>query len=314
MTHKKIENKKRDFLTLKDYSKEEILKILDLTRDIKTNKAKYKNTLAGKNIALLFDKPSTRTRVSFEVGINELGGSCLVLDSRTLQLGRGETYADTAKIFNAYLDGVIIRTFKQETLEIIANNCDIPVINALTDNFHPCQILADLFTLIEHNLLFKKDFKFVYIGDPNNVANSLLVGFTKLGLDITVCFPENYDIDASLKKYLFDQSDKGKNNIIIEHNPLKAVAHADVIYTDVWVSMGQEEDIKKVEIFKPYQVNSKLISACKNENVKIMHCLPAHRGMEITSDVLDGPNSIVWQQAENRLHTQKALLYFLYSI
>jgi ornithine carbamoyltransferase len=314
MTHKKIENKKRDFLTLKDYNQEEILKILDLTRDIKTNKAKYKNTLAGKNIALLFDKPSTRTRVSFEVGINELGGSCLVLDSRTLQLGRGETYADTAKIFNAYLDGVIIRTFKQETLEIIANNCDIPVINALTDSFHPCQILADLFTLIEHNFLFKKDFKFVYIGDPNNVANSLLVGFTKLGLDITVCFPENYDIDADLKKYLFEGSSKSKNNIIIENNPLKAVAHADVIYTDVWVSMGQEEDLKKIEVFKPYQVNSKLISACENKNVKIMHCLPAHRGMEITSDVLDGPNSIVWQQAENRLHTQKALLYFLYSI
>jgi len=309
---KKIKKSKKDFLTLRDYSKEEIIHLLELTGDIKKNGNNYSEILRNKNLALLFDKPSTRTRISFEVGINQLGGKCLVLDSRSLQIGRGETYADTAKIFNSYLDGVIIRTFKQESVEIIASNCNIPVINALTDSYHPCQILSDLFTLSEMNLLFGKDFKFVYAGDSNNVLNSLLIGFTKLGIDITVACPEKYEPDRDLLAYLKPESEKNGSKITIINDPVIAVKNADVIYTDVWMSMGDEESTQKIYDLKPYQINKSLLSAAK-KNVRIMHCLPAHRELEITSEVLDSSNSIVWIQAENRLYAQKALLTFLYS-
>jgi ornithine carbamoyltransferase len=303
---------KRDFLTLLDYSKEEIMYLIELSEEVKKNKSKYTEVLKNKNIALLFDKPSTRTRISFEVGINQLGGNCLVLDSKTLQLGRGETYSDTAKIFNSYLDAVIIRTFKQENIETIAYNCDIPVINALTDKYHPCQVLSDLFTLYEKKLLFKENLKFVYIGDSNNVLNSLLVGFTKLGIDITVGCPKEYEPKKELLEVVYEISKKSGNKIIIENDPVKAVKNADVIYTDVWISMGDEESTQKIYDLKPFQVNKELLLNAKND-VKIMHCLPAHRELEITSDVLDGPNSIAWVQAENRLHAQKALLIYLFS-
>jgi ornithine carbamoyltransferase len=308
----KIKKTKKDFLTLLDYSKEEINYLLYLAGDVKQNDAKYSEILQNKNIALLFDKPSTRTRLSFEVGINQLGGSCLVLDSKTMQLGRGETYADTAKIFNAYLDGVVIRTFRQTDIEIVAHNCSIPVINALTDNYHPCQILSDLFTLYEKELLFKKDLKFVYMGDSNNVLNSLLIGFTKLGINITVGCPKEYEPDKVLMEKLREISKKSKNEIIIENNPLLAVKDADVVYTDVWVSMGDAESSQKIYDLKPFQINKELLSKAKDD-VLIMHCLPAHRELEITSESLDSKNSIVWDQAENRLYTQKALLVFLYS-
>jgi ornithine carbamoyltransferase len=308
----KMKRTKKDFLTLLDYSKEEINYLLKLTSDVKQKKEKYNEILKNKNIALLFDKPSTRTRVSFEVGINQLGGNCIVLDSKTMQLGRGETYSDTAKIFNAYLDGVVIRTFRQNDIETIASNCNIPVINALTDSYHPCQILSDLFTLYEKNMLFKKDLKFVYLGDANNVSNSLLIGFTKLGLNITIGCPEKYSPDKELIKTLAGMSEKNKNEIIIENDPVAAIKNADVLYTDVWVSMGEEESTQKIYDLKPFQVNKNLLSHAKND-VMIMHCLPAHRELEITSEVLDSKNSIVWTQAENRLYAQKALLTFLFS-
>ncbi len=306
-----LNSSKKDLLTLKDYSKEEILFILSVAKKIKSEPNSHNNILEGKNIALLFDKPSTRTRISFEVAINHLGGNCLVLDSKNLQLGRGETYADTAKIFDSYLDCVVIRTFKQETLVTMAENCSIPVINALTDSFHPCQILADLQTLMEKNLLFKKNLKFVYLGDLNNVSNSLLVGFTKLGIDITICCPEGLKMDESLMTYLKRQSEISGNRIIFENDPVKSVTGADVVYTDVWISMGQAEEEKKIKMMMPYQVNAQLLKNA-NPEVKIMHCLPAHRGMEITSEVLDGGKSIVWEQAENRLHAQKGLFKFLF--
>ena len=308
----KIKRTKKDFLTLLDYSKEEINYLLKLTKDVKLNSSKYREILKNKNIALLFDKPSTRTRVSFEVGINQLGGSCLVLDSKTMQLGRGETYSDTAKIFNAYLDGVVIRTFKQSDVETIASNCDISVINALTDRYHPCQILSDLYTLYEKDLLFKKDFKFVYMGDSNNVLNSLIVGFTKLGINITVGCPKKYEPDKELIKKLKEIAKISKNEIVIENDPIAAIKDADVVYTDVWVSMGDEESTQKIYDLKPFQLNKSLLSHAKKD-VFIMHCLPAHRELEITSEVLDSENSIVWTQAENRLYTQKALLVFLYT-
>ena len=308
----KIKRTKKDFLTLLDYSKEEINYLLSLAGDVKQNNAEYSEILKNKNIALLFDKPSTRTRLSFEVGINQMGGSCLVLDSKTMQLGRGETYADTAKIFDAYLDGVVIRTFRQTDIETVASNCSIPVINALTDSYHPCQILSDLFTLYERDLLFKKDLKFVYLGDSNNVLNSLLIGFTKLGINITVGCPKAYEPDKALMETLRKVSSKSKNEIIVENNPLLAIKDADVVYTDVWVSMGDEESSQKIYDLKPFQVNKKLLSEAKKD-VLIMHCLPAHRELEITSEVLDSKNSIVWTQAENRLYAQKALLALLYS-
>lgn len=300
---------KKDFLTLKDYSKEEIEYLLDLSGKIKKDKNSYSKVLEGKNIAMLFDKHSTRTRLSFEVGINQLGGNSIYLDSKNLQISRGETYQDTAKIFSRYLDGVIIRTYSQEIVDIFAKYGTIPVINGLTDIYHPCQILADMLTLKELRLL-NKDLKFIYIGDSNNVTNSLIIGFSKLGIDITIGCPEKYSPPEEIIKYARNQKEGSKLNLV--HDPVKAVSDADVVYTDVWLSMGDEINKQKLMDLKSYQVNYKLLKYAKEE-VKVMHCLPAHRGQEITSEVLDGKNSIVLQQAENRLHAQKALLVYLYA-
>ncbi|MDD5621654.1 MAG: ornithine carbamoyltransferase [Actinomycetota bacterium] len=299
---------KRDFLTLKDYSCDEIEYILELSRLIKKDKNKYGNVLDGKNIAMLFDKHSTRTRISFEAGINQLGGKALILDSKSLQLGRGETYKDTAEIFSLYVDGVIIRTFKQETVEIFAKYGNIPVINGLTDKYHPCQILADMLTLKELGLL-NKNLKFTYIGDSNNVTNSLIIGFLKFGIGITVASPEKYSPSKEILEYASNRKDGIK--IKIMHDPAEAVKDADVVYTDVWLSMGEEMDNNKLKELKNYQVNSGLLMHAKKE-VKVMHCLPAHRGQEITGEVLDGKNSIILKQAENRIHAQKGLLAYLY--
>ncbi|MBC8390898.1 MAG: ornithine carbamoyltransferase [Actinobacteria bacterium] len=300
---------KKDFLTLKDYSKEEIEYLLDLSGKIKKDKNSYSKVLEGKNIAMLFDKHSTRTRLSFEVGINQLGGNSIYLDSKNLQISRGETYQDTAKIFSRYLDGVIIRTYSQEIVDIFAKYGTIPVINGLTDIYHPCQILADMLTLKELGLL-NKDLKFIYIGDSNNVTNSLIIGFSKLGINITIGCPEKYSPPEEIIEYARNQKEGSKLNLV--HDPVKAVSNADVVYTDVWLSMGVEINKQKLTDLKSYQVNYKLLKYAKEE-VKVMHCLPAHRGQEITSEVLDGKNSIVLQQAENRLHAQKALLVYLYA-
>lgn len=300
---------KKDFLTLKDYSKEEIEYLLDLSGKIKKDKNSYSKVLEGKNIAMLFDKHSTRTRLSFEVGINQLGGNSIYLDSKNLQISRGETYQDTAKIFSRYLDGVIIRTYSQEIVDIFAKYGTIPVINGLTDIYHPCQILADMLTLKELGLL-NKNLKFIYIGDSNNVTNSLIIGFSKLGIDITIGCPEKYSPPEEIIEYARNQKEGSKLNLV--HDPVKAVSDADVVYTDVWLSMGDEINKQKLTDLKSYQINYKLLKYAKEE-VKVMHCLPAHRGQEITSEVLDGKNSIVLQQAENRLHAQKALLVYLYA-
>jgi ornithine carbamoyltransferase len=299
---------KKDFLTLKDYSGNEIEHILNLSVKIKKNKNKYSNILKGKNIAIMFDKHSTRTRLSFEVGINHLGGNTLILDSKSLQLGRGESYKDTARIFSLYMDGLIIRTFKQETLEIFAKYGRMPVINGLTDSYHPCQVLADMLTLKEIGMLNKK-IKFVYIGDSNNVTSSLIIGFSKLGIDITIGCPEKYSPPEEIMKYAVSQYKGGKVNVV--NDPAEAVRSADVIYTDVWISMGQEIDNCKLKELEKYQLNENLLKYAKKE-VRIMHCLPAHPGQEITSGVLDSSNSIILDQAENRLHAQKGLLAYLY--
>lgn len=305
-----IKNNKKDFLTIKDYSKSEIEYILDLSVKIKEDKKKYNNVLEGKNIALLFDKHSTRTRLSFEVGIDQLGGNSVYLDAKDLQLSRGETYKDTAMILSRYVDGLVIRTFKQDTVECLAEYGTIPVINGLTDTYHPCQVLADLLTLKDLGLL-KKELKFTYIGDFNNMTNSLLVGFLKMGIGITVGCPEKYLPSGEMVEYVKNQKDGSKVNFIFD--PKEAVKDADVIYTDVWLSMGDEINKQKIKDLEKFQVNNELLKNAKRE-VKIMHCLPAHRGQEITSEVIDGRNSIVLLQAENRLHAQKGLLVYLFSV
>ncbi len=302
--------KKKDFLTLKDYSKEEIEYILNLSGKIKRDKSKYSKVLEGKNIAMLFDKHSTRTRISFEVGINWLGGNLIYLDSKNLHLSRGETYRDTAMMFSRFLDGVIIRTFKQETVEDFAKYGTIPVINGLTDVYHPCQILADLLTIKELGMLDRK-LKFTYIGDSNNVANSLIIGFSKMGIDITIGCPEKYSPEKEILEYAGSQKEGSKINLVFE--PAGAVKDADIIYTDAWISMGDEADDQKIMELENYQVNSELLKYAKRA-VKIMHCLPAHRDQEITSEVLDSESETILQQAENRLYAQMGLLAYLYNV
>ena len=306
-----MKNKQKDFLTLKDYSREEILYMTTLAAKIKKDKKLYSDLLKGKSIALLFDKHSTRTRLSFEAGIEQLGGNCIYLDASTLQIKRGETIQDSAKVFSGYLDGLVIRTFKQETVQVFAKNSTIPVINGLTDLYHPCQILSDLFTIQEIGML-DKNLKFTYVGDCNNVSNSLMIGFAKLGIDMTIGCPGAYKLSEDVMEYAAHLAKENGSCINITDDPTAAVENADIIYTDVWISMGDEDSEEKTKALTKFQVNSKLAYYAK-PGVKIMHCLPAHRGQEITSEVMDGENSIVWQQAENRLYAQKALLVYLYS-
>jgi len=299
---------KKDFLTLKDYDSETIKYLLDTAGDIKGDPSKYSKILEGKNIALLFDKHSTRTRLSFEAGISQMGGNAIYLDSKNLQLSRGETYADTAKIFSGYLDAVVIRTFSHSTVEIFAEEGSIPVINGLTDTYHPCQVLSDLFTVKEAGLMLP-GLKFTYVGDSNNVTNSLMVGLAKLGYKLTIVSPPEYKPGQEIMKYI--GSIEG-SNVSIVTDPVEAVKDADIVYTDVWISMGDTESDQKVKKLSSYQVSKELLSHAADD-VVIMHCLPAHRGEEITSEVLDGPNSIVLKQAENRLHAQKALLAYIFA-
>ena len=298
---------KKDFLTLKDYDKNTIEALIDLAGKIRANPGKYARNLEGKNIALLFDKNSTRTRLSFEAGISQMGGNAIYLDAGSLQLSRGENYSDTAKIFSGYLDGVVIRTFKHETVEIFAKNADIAVINGLTDSYHPCQILSDLFTIKEMNLL-KPDLKFTYLGDSNNITNSLMIGLSKLGIAVTIGSPAEYSPDREILQYC---SEIPGSNIRIENDPKRAAKDADIIYTDVWISMGDTDSSEKIKKLSDYQINMNIIEYA-NSDVKIMHCLPAHRDEEIAADVLDSDRSIVFLQAENRLYAQKALLAYLY--
>ena len=306
-----MDKKKKDFLTLRDYSKEEIEYMINLSSKIKKDRNLYCDLLSKKSIALLFNKQSTRTRLSFEAGITQLGGNCIYLDADSLQIKRGETLEDSARVFSRYLDGLVIRTFEQKTVEIFAENGTIPVINGLTDTYHPCQILSDLFTISELGLL-DKSLRLTYVGDCNNVLNSLLIGFAKLGIDITVGCSQKYEPSKEILEYVYNQAEKSGSHIKLVHDPSVAVSGADIIYTDVWVSMGEKDSEEKIAELSKFQVNEKLLSFAKPD-VKIMHCLPAHRESEITSAVIDSKNSIVWQQAENRLNAQKALLVYLYS-
>lgn len=296
----------RHFLRISDITKKELNSLFKRASKLKAEKksGKIRTSLRGRSIGLVFEKLSTRTRVSFEVAINDLGANALYLNPNDLQLGRGETISDTSKILSSYLDGVILRTYEQERLEEFAASATVPVINALTDLEHPTQIVSDLFTLRETGLDLGI-MKFAYIGDGNNVVNSFIGAAAMLGFRFSIAAPRGFEPDL---KALSRIMPLGNADIEIVNDPARAASGADVLYTDVWVSMGQEKDAKKrKEIFRPYQLNKKLLS-CAKKGAFVMHCLPAHRGEEITDEVADGPNSIIFEQAENKLHMGKAIL------
>jgi ornithine carbamoyltransferase len=298
---------KRDFLTLRDLSQVEIDSLVRRSIEIKKGEAGNACPLIGKSIGLLFEKPSTRTRVSFETAIYQLGAHGIYMSSGDLQMGRGETVRDTAMTLSRYLDGMVIRTYRHSMLEEFASLSSMPVINGLSDLHHPCQAIADLMTILEKKKTLK-GIRLAYVGDGNNVANSLVEAAARMEIRLSIACPEGYEPDAAV---LERARDEAKAEIAILRDPGIAAAGADVIYTDVWVSMGQEEEAAvRREAFRPYQVNDALLGRASS-NVIVLHCLPAHRGEEITDEVMDGPHSAVFDQAENRLHSQKALLEFL---
>lgn len=286
---------KKDLISINDLNASEIKALFNLTDRLNREPDKFNSALKGKTLALIFQKPSNRTRVSFEVGMYSLGGHCVYLRPDEINLGVRESIKDVAKTLSRYVDGIVLRTFQHQTILDFARYCDKPVINGLSDFSHPCQALADIYT-IKEKLNYIKGITLAYIGDGNNVCNSLIYVCAKLGIKMKVACPKGYEPKArsvSLK---------------LSHNPLEAAKQADVIYTDVWVSMGQEKQAQKRKaIFKRFQVNKKLVSLAK-KNVLVMHCLPAHRGEEITDEVIDSGNSVVFDQAENRMHVQKAIL------
>jgi len=298
---------KRNYLRVFDLNREEFISLIKRAIELKSGIDRSKCPLIGKSIGMIFEKPSTRTRVSFEVAIYQLGGHPVYLSPKELQLSRGETIKDTAQVLSRYLDCIVIRTFSHEIIEEFAKWSDVPVINALTDQHHPCQAMADMMTILEKKGTLE-GVKIAYVGDGNNVANSLIEASALVKAKINVATPEDYKpSEKSVEK------SKILSEIKIYNNPYEAVLDADVIYTDVWLSMGEEQNIEKKNKFKDFQVNNELLKKAKPDAI-VMHCLPAHRGEEITDEVLDGPQSVVLDQAENRLHTEKAILEFLINI
>lgn len=306
--------KGRDFLTLLDYTPEEVNQLLKTAMQLKTE-AKEKSIqplLNGKSLGMIFENSSTRTRVSFEVGMTQLGGHALFLSPKDLQIGRGEPIMDTAKVLSRYVDAIMIRTNSHEMVEELAAHADVPVINALTDAFHPCQALADLLTIKEHKPNQGK-IKMAYVGDGNNVAHSLLAAGAKAGMDVAIATPEGYEVNQDIFNQAVEAAKETGATLSQSNDPAYAVNDADVIYTDVWASMGYEaEQAARMEVFTPFQVNEALAAYAKPDYL-FLHCLPAHRGEEVTSEVIDGGNSVIYDQAENRLHAQKAILASLLS-
>ena len=298
----------KHLLKMLDLSTEEILELLNLADQLKYERSHHitHRHLEGKTLGMIFQKSSTRTRVSFEAGMFQLGGSALFLSARDLQIGRGEPVQDTARVLSRYLDGIMIRTFAQEEVEALAEYGSIPIINGLTDFCHPCQVLADLMTVREHKGRLE-GLKMCYIGDGNNMANSLIVGGLKTGMKVSVACPEGYDPDQKVLDFAAENG-----GFTLERDPMKAAENADVIFTDVWASMGQEGEAeqRRAAFAGIYQVNGKLLGAA-NEGCMVQHCLPAHRGEEITAEVLEAHAAEIFDEAENRLHAQKAVMVAL---
>ena len=300
---------KKDLLKLLDLSKEDIVKILNTADQLKYEQKHniHRDYLKGKTLAMIFEKNSTRTRVSFEAGMFQLGGHALFLSGKESQIGRGEPVEDTARVLDRYCDGIMIRTFAQEEVEGLARYTKIPVINGLTDFCHPCQVLADLLTIREHKAVLE-GLKLCYIGDGNNMANSLIVGGLKMGMEVAVACPEGYDPDPRVLEFAHSES---SHTFSLHRTPQEAAVHADVVVTDVWASMGQEEEkAVREKAFAGYQVNRELL-ALANEGCMVQHCLPAHRGEEITAEVFEAHADEIFDEAENRLHAQKAVMYLL---
>jgi len=299
----------KHLLTLHDWSTEEILDTLDLADKLKYEQKNgiEHHLLKGKTLGMIFTKSSTRTRVSFEVGMYQLGGSALFLSSNDIQLGRGETIYDTANVLSRFLDGIMIRTYAQKDVEDLAQYGQIPIINGLTDLVHPCQILADFQTIREHKGKLS-GLKLAYIGDGNNMAHSLMYGGAKVGMEIAIATPKQYECDPEVVKNALSDAEETGTKITLTNDPVEAIKDADVVYADTWVSMGQEaEKAEKLKVFGPYQIDKELFSHAKSDAI-FLHCLPAYRGYEVTEDVIDGPNSVIFDEAENRLHAQKAVM------
>ncbi|NMA96186.1 MAG: ornithine carbamoyltransferase [Clostridiales bacterium] len=304
----------RHLLSLQDYTKEDIYKVLAKSLELKEKHTKNipHPILKGKTLAMIFTKSSTRTRVSFEVAIKQLGGYGLFLNSNDIQLGRGESIEDTAKVLSRYEDGIMIRTYDQMDLVNLVKYGSVPVINGLTDMYHPCQILADLLTIYEIKGQLSV-LKLAYIGDGNNVSNSLLIGCTKVGMDISIGCPKGYEPCKNVVSMAMENSKASNSKVKISNSAIEAIKDADIVYTDVWASMGQEEEeAVRERDFASFQVNSKLLSYAKDDAI-FLHCLPAYRGKEVTAEVIDGPQSYVFDEAENRLHVQKAIMTLLMS-
>lgn len=301
--------KGHDFLSMAELTRDEIFSILALARELKNEirEKRISQVLAGRVIGLLFEKPSTRTRAGFETAVNQLGGSAIYMRADELQLKRGEPIKDTARVLGSYLDGLVIRTYAQETLVDFANHSGIPVINALSNLEHPTQIVCDFMTMIEVRGKLS-GLTVAWVGDGNNVCNSLMLGCAIVGINLKVATPSKYKPDQSISRKTLDLAEKSRSTIEFTSDPKHAVKDADIVYTDVWVSMGQEkQQARKLKALKPFQVNTKLLANAKTDT-QVMHCLPAHRGQEITEEVIEGRQSVAWLQAENKLNAARGIL------
>jgi ornithine carbamoyltransferase len=303
----------RDFLSVDDLSASELALLLDLAAKVKAQPQDYAGRMAGRSVAMIFEKPSTRTRVSFEIAISSCAGHPVVLSSSELQLGRGETIEDTGRVLSRYVDAIVLRTFEQERLELLASAASVPVVNALSDFEHPCQCLADLLTIREAKGELA-GLTLTYLGDGNNVTHSLLLGCTKAGMHVRAGTPPGFEPIPQVMQRAAEIAAATGGSATVITDPLEAARDADVLYTDVWASMGQEAEAdERALVFPSYALDRTKLEVAKPDAI-VMHCLPAHRGQEITDEVIDGPRSVVWDQAENRMHTQKALLLWLFGL
>ena len=303
----------RHLISIHDLAAGEVAGLYRLSADVKANPRKYENHLHRKTLGMIFEKSSTRTRVSFEVGMAQMGGHALFLSSRDIQLGRGEPISDTAQVLSRYVDGIMARTFAHQTVLDLAQYGSVPVINGLTDDLHPCQGLTDYFTLMEvfGGLEALRGRKLAYVGDGNNMAHSLMFGAAKVGMDVAVASPHGYEVKEHYANLARQDAEAAGTKVILTNDPKEAVEGASCVYTDVWASMGQEAEAqKRLEAFKGWTVDGKLMSHAREDAV-FLHCLPAHRGEEVAAEVADGPQSRIFDEAENRLHVQKAIMLWL---